>query len=261
MKIRKKTIWVIVLTVVVFLSMVTLGIDSVYRIDAVTLNATVVSEEAKEEAVLLQERLTDAYEEKSVFSVDRTEAENILKEFPYFRLLGFQKSYPNRIVVTVTEDEETYAVSAGDGQYYVLGSDGLILGVRETYENRLDGGNNVLLQGTSISGDRGSYPIGDECFSSLLAFCAEASRALDGIRRNVVSVEVVRNTSALADAFFLVTMREGVQIYVGDPTQSTDAKAQAATEQYLSLSDKERLTGRIAVSERNGEIVSTYFTK
>jgi hypothetical protein len=37
-----------------------------------------------------------------------------------------------------------------------------------------------------------------------------------------------------------------------------EEKAQKAIEKYLALSDLERLTGRIAVSDNDGEVLITY---
>lgn len=261
MRVRKKTIWVIVLTAVMFLSLSTLGITSVYRVDTVTLNTSVVSETANAEATQLLSRLEEAYDKKSLFTVDKTKAEQILTDFPYFRLTAFEKAYPNRIIISVTEDAEIYAVSAGEGKYYILGADGMILGVRDSYVNRLDGVENVLFKGLTVSGEKGSLISGDECLTSVLAFCDAASKTLGGIRRNVVSVEVIRNTSLIEDALFKVTMREGVNIYIGNPTVMVAEKATAAMEKYLSLSDEDKLQGRVAVSAKDGQVIASYAEK
>ncbi len=261
MRVRKKTIWVIVLTAVIFLSLSTLGITSVYRVDTVTLNASVVSETANTEIEQLWNRLEEAYDKKSSFTVDKTEAEKILADFPHFRLTGFEKAYPNRIIISVTEDAEVYAVSAGEGKYYILGADGMVLGIRDSYVNRLDGADNLLFKGLTVSGSKGSLLGGDECLAALLEFCDGASEALSGIRRNVVCVEVVRNTSLIEDALFKVTMREGVNIYIGNPTVMPKEKARAAMEKYLSLSDEHKLQGRIAVSEKDGQVIASYAEK
>lgn len=261
MRIRKKTIWIIVLTAVIFVSMATLGITSVYRVDTVTLNASVISEEANMEAALLQTRLEEAYDKRSSFGVDKAEAEKILADFPHFRLTGFEKSYPNRIIVSVTEDAEVYAVPVGEGNYYILGADGMVLGIRDSYINRLDGAANVFLNGLQVSGDKGMQLSGDECLEPLLEFCQKASKTLSGLRRNVISVDVIRNTSVLEEALFKVSMREGVKIYIGNPTQLTEEKARLAMEKYLSLSDEDRLIGRIAVSDRDGDVIVSYSKK
>ena len=126
---RGKKILIILLTVLVFLSAATLGISTVFRVDEVTVIAPVVSEEAKAEASDLQNRLQKAYEKKNTIFLDSELADKIIEDFPYFRITTFEKDYPNRIVVTVSEDEEVYAVQKGE-EYYILNSSGVLLGIR-----------------------------------------------------------------------------------------------------------------------------------
>ncbi len=58
---RGKNLLIIILTVALFLSASVLGVTTVYRVSEVTVNAPVVSEEAKSEAQALQTRLKEAY--------------------------------------------------------------------------------------------------------------------------------------------------------------------------------------------------------
>ena len=58
---RGKKILIILLTLLVFLSVTTLGVSTVFRVEEVTVIAPVVSEEAKAEASDLQNRLQKAY--------------------------------------------------------------------------------------------------------------------------------------------------------------------------------------------------------
>ena len=50
----------IILTVLIFLSAVTLGVSAVYRVNEVTVSAVTVSEEAKTEAVAFRLRLGES---------------------------------------------------------------------------------------------------------------------------------------------------------------------------------------------------------
>ena len=146
---RGKKILIILLTVLVFLSAATLGISTVFRVDEVTVIAPVVSEEAKAEASDLQNRLQKAYEKKNTIFLDSELADKIIEEFPYFRITTFEKDYPNRIVVTVSEDEEVYAVQKGE-EYYILNSSGVLLGIRKDYVKRSDENNNLLITGNNL---------------------------------------------------------------------------------------------------------------
>ena len=253
-----KKLWVFILSAIFVLSAIILGVTTVYRVDTVTVNATVVSDDAKEAAEELQQRLANAYNKNSIFFADAKEAQDIIKEFPNFRLISFKKSFPNRLIIEAKEDTELYAVPLADGSnsYYILDPSGIVLGVRDSYVNRLDGENNLLITGLTVTGEKDGRVVGDDYISSLITFCQKASEILDGIRRNVI-----RMTSSVEETFFRVNMREGVKIYIGYPMVMAEEKAEAAFEKYLSLSPEKRMKGRIAVSNIEGEIIESYAEK
>ena len=261
---HKRSIITILLTILVFSAAVVLGVSSVYRVNAVTLEVSVISEVAEEEADSLQEKLLSRYQSESIFFVDERAAEEEFAAFPYFRMVSFRKQYPNRLVISASEDAEVFAAAREDGSYYILGGDGTILGIREDSSNRSDGGANVVVTGLSASGEKGEVLGGDGCIPALLSFCRAADSLLNGLRSNVVSVEVVRPTSSSEDMYFCLSMREGVKIYVHNPENLTAAKAERALGFYLGtlpdrpeesgdrqewMTDAKRLGGRIIVTD------------
>lgn len=254
----KKNVIVMILTAVVFLSSVFLGFSTVYRIDVVWLDPITISAESTEEVTAMHEKLAKAYDKKSYFSVNDKTAKRVLKEFPYFRLTGFEKTAPNRIIIKVKEDEEVYAVPMSESNlFYILGEEGSVLGIRDSYENRLDGENNVLLKGFSVVGNRGEELSGDSLYPAVLEFCKRLSKELGGIRRNVLEVEVLKMTETIVR----VSMREGVKIYIGNVTSIPKEKAVKAAEKYLQLGEEQRLTGRILVSDSAGKLIVNYSQK
>ena len=255
---RKKNVLIIVLTVLLFLSVAVLGVSSIYQVNAVAVRAPVVSEEAKVEAEELQKKLTAAYEKQSIFFADDTLAKQIVAEFPYFNMTGFEKQYPNRIVVEITEDAEVYACEAGNGKYYILSIDGTILGVRENYKNRSDNADNLLLSGLTATGEKGETLSGDSCLSTLFPFLEKVSSLFGGIRRNILSVTVLRPASVEEETVFKLTTREGVNVYVRNPSVLTAQKAEIAFAQYMGLSAEQKLKGMLIVSDVSGEVIYDY---
>ncbi len=249
---RQKKFWVILLSAIIFLAAAILGISAVYRVDEVTVKASLVSKEAEAEVELLREQLEKAYKRESIFFANEKEAQGIMEDFPYFRLTGFEKSHPNRLIVEIIEDAEVYAVESAELGYYILGADGTLLGVRDTHVNPLNGAENVIVKGLSgIGAD-------DEHFASVMALCKELSFLFGGIRSNVVSVEVFMRTP---ETIYRVAMREGVTLYFGTPSEKMEDKAQAAVNAYLSLTDEQKMTGRIVISEIGGVINTLYAEK
>ena len=241
---RKKSIWVIILTAVVFVAIVVLGVFTVGRVERVEVQAKLISKEAETEAGALRERLIEAYKDKHSFSVESDKAQAIMTEFPYFRMTSFRVVFPDKIAVKIEEDDEVFAVATESGKYCLLGLDGTVLGERETIKNRSDGGDNILLTGVTVSESRGEKAQGDG-FAELLAFCSRVSAVVDGIRSNVSEVSVTE--MAVGEITMTLTMKEGVKVLVNNPKEQTDEKALKAMECYLALSDGARLTGEIWV--------------
>lgn len=120
---HKRNVIAIILTALIFIAAALLGVSSVYRVSAVTLDVSVISEAAKGEADELQRKLAERYRDESIFFVEKQEAEEEFAAFPYFRMVSFKKTYPNRLVIQASEDAELFAVDRGNGYYY-LGGDG-----------------------------------------------------------------------------------------------------------------------------------------
>ena len=257
---RKKSAIIILLTALLFVSAAMLGISSVYRVESVCVNASLVSSVAEQEVNELQDRLETAYHKESTFSVEQTRAEEILEEFPYFRLVSFEKSYPNRIVVSIAEDEEVYAAAnAAQGGYYILNADGTVLGIREHYKNRSDNADNLLITGLTAVGEKGAPLTGDDVLASLFSVCKKISTRLNGIRKNVSAIEVIRPTSLREETMFKLTMREGVEVYLCNPFTMEDEKVKIAIDKYLSLSSEQKLRGTIVISEQSESVLVEYF--
>ncbi len=263
---KAKKIWIILLTVLVFLSSAVLGVSSVYRIDEVTVVKSTISSAADAEAEELRTRLLAAYEKQFSPSAKADEAYAIVEDFPYFRITAVEKAYPNRLIVHVAEDDEVYAVPdvGGSGNYYILNKEGTVLGIRQDYNNRSDEtgrAKNVLLLGLNVTGNKGEALGGDDALSYLFSVCAKVDERLQGIRRNVVSVEKVQNGGSLETVTLKLVTYEGVTIYIHTPSEKTEEKATVAIEKYFSLEDGERTRGMIAVMEVDGVVSALYDDK
>ena len=266
---RKKNVVIVLLTVFIFLSFCVLGLSTVFRVREVTVVAPVVSDEAKTEAKQLQSRLEKAYDKESVFFLDERKAQEIVLDFPYFRITRFEKDYPNRLVVEITEDAEVYAVKKAS-EYYILNAEGTVLGVRNNYINRSDDDNNLLIYGDNLTvqGEKGSPISGDSAYESLFAFLDVLSEkfmalatdgAPRGIRGNIVSVEVQRPVATLNEVVLRLTSVEGVQIFVRMPAENTVQKAEVAFNAYLALSDIEKTTGAVVVWDGVDAVQNAYY--
>ncbi len=250
---RKKLV-IISLTFVVFLCAVVLGVSTVFRVDRVTVETTTVSELAKTESKALEKKIRETYLTKNSLFVDVEEIKAWKSEFPYLSVTSVEKDYPNGILVKVTEEKEAYAVKNGD-EYYILNQTGDVLTTKTSSENRLDGQPNLLLEGFAFTGVENGTLVGDDAFSTALSVLKTADEILGGVRKNVLSLRLINGTP---ETIVCLSMREGVKVYVGNVSQATDEKVKKAIDEYLALSDGQKLTGRLLVSEAEGQLVVSY---
>lgn len=251
-----KKIITIVLTAILFLSAVVLGVNSVYRVSEVALEINYVSEEAKEEAELLEERLYTVYEKRSIFEATSEDSESVFAEFPYFRLTDFKKEYPNKIIVEATEDAEVFAVASAEAdEYYILGLDGTILSIRENALNRSDNAPNVLIEGVNISGRKGEICTSEEIVK-LLPFLKEFSARMDGLRANITKIEYKIYGGNVEQYNF--SMREGVTLMLQKADEMPQEKANKVAEKYASLEEKELLSGYLYATNNEEKATVLY---
>ncbi len=243
----KKRVLTILLTALLFLSAVALGVSSVFRVDGVSLSVTYTTQEGKTQAEGLQERLEQLYHRESTFSVQQSKADDLVKEYPYFRVVSFKKSYPSTLKIAIVEENETYALQKGEGEYYILGDSGRIVDIRAEYAQCL------LLTGVSWQGEKGELPTG-EGVHTLVELCQSMDRALGGIRTNASSVAYV----AGEDSHCVVTMREGVELVIYAPEKLTASKGEEAVNAYLSLSDERKTRGKITLRDADGKVFALY---
>ena len=240
---KAKKIVTVLLTAIVFLSAAFLGVSAVYRVEEVTLVTQNVSAPAEQEAAQLKERLEKAYLKRSTIFADDSAAKEAVAAFSYFRLTGFEKDYPGRLVITATEDNEAYAVARGDG-YAVYSAEGTLLSVRETPVNRADGTDNLLVLGMENAENAEDF-----ADTAVFAFLRALDLSLSGIRGNAVKAELKKPTSRPEDDYLTVYFREGVQAVVYAPHDEAQKKAEALYAAYTyDLSLFQRTTGTIYVS-------------
>lgn len=245
---RKKVV-IIILTVALFFGMTILGVFTTFRVDSVTLETSKISEPAEAESQELLKRLESVYVKENIFTAKQSDADEVMSEFPYFRITSFKRAYPNRIVITVSEGEEVYALenSEEEGKYYILNGEGTVLGEREDPNNRLGGSRNVILRNFTCAGEKGGKLNGDVAIVPTLEICMSISERLNGIRGNLESVEVLARTSPVDGIVLLFKMQEGVEIYFYTAENNMLEKTVIALDAYFALSEFEKMSGCIMV--------------
>ncbi len=255
---KKQKTLVAVISVVLFLAALLLGANTVFSVSQVEIAYEVSSAQARADALALQRALEEEYIGENIFFVRGDRVTAAFDGYPYLSVKSFAKSYPDKLVLSVEEKLETYAVAVeenGGTVYYMLSSEGDILRKSAVNESNVDGGANFLITGLAYAADGGFA--GDGNFQTALTVCTLMDRLTGGIRTCLGSLQVLSDATGTE---FIVQTLEGVEIRIGNPASLTEEKTEAAVGMYLSLSAQDKLFGYISVrdSADGGMVGPTY---
>lgn len=181
------------------------------------------------------------YEGESLLFLDE---EDIIKriEGSNYVVSSCEKKYPCTINVTLKERLEVFAVSVG-GIYSMYDSDGLYLRNSLANANNTDGTPNVELTGINI-----------EQLSTVAKIAAVFKENFGGLRSIVRSISLdsrpeIENYSDK----IIFNLRCGLKIQLDDYTDAYGEKIAAAHERFLTLSDRQKLSGKVRGCRVGGE--------
>ncbi len=254
---RQKTL-VAVISVVLFLAALLLGANTVFSVSRIEIAYVVSSAQAQKDSLALQRALETEYVGENIFFIRDEEVVAAFDGYPYLSVTGFEKKYPDRLVLSVEEKPEIYAAAveeSGGTVFYMLSEDGEVLRRAQENVNNVDGGENFLLNGLTYAGGTGFSA--DENFKRVMDVCARLSARTGGVRTCLSSLTL--EVSAVRTDLTIATM-EGVSIEVGNPFVLTEEKIDAAMNMYLSLDAQSKLIGSIFVVDdrESGGISTTY---
>ena len=155
---------------------------------------------------------------------------------------SYEKKYPCTVNVTIKERLEIFAVSVG-GLYSMYDSDGEYLRTTDENLNDIDGTPNVEVTG-----------IATEQMQPVANIAALFKTDFGGLRSLVKSIHLdVRPEIAGYNDKLIFNMRCGLVIQLDDYTQDCEEKIAAAYKKFCSLSDKQKLSGKIRGYRLGGE--------
>lgn len=254
---RQKTL-VAVISVVLFLAALLLGANTVFSVSRIEIAYGVSSAQAQKDSLALQHALEERYVGENIFFVKDEEVISAFDGYPYLSVTGFEKKYPDRLVLSVEEKPEVYAAAVeenGGTVYYMLSADGDILRKAQENVNNVDGGENFLLEGLTYSAENGFAS--DENFELVLSVCKQLDAMAGGVRTCLSSLRL--EVGAVSTEMIVQTL-EGVTLQIGNPATLTEEKITAGMEMYLSLDAQSKLIGYISVRDNrvDGGIITAY---
>lgn len=198
-----------------------------------------------------EEDSSDSYDRaKQALSVYKGESILFLKESSIIETIAgsnyvvtsCEKKYPCTINVTLKERLEIFAVSVG-GLYSMYDSDGKFLRTGFENENDIDGTPNVEVIGIAV-----------EQMQLVANIAAIFKDNFGGLRSIVKSINLDSRPEIEGYSDKLIFhLRCGLLIQLDDYSQDSEEKLAAAYRKFCTLSDKQKLSGRIRVHRVGGE--------
>ncbi|MBO5525801.1 MAG: FtsQ-type POTRA domain-containing protein [Clostridia bacterium] len=260
-----KKIVVVLCSAVVFFAAAVLGFGISMSVNEYTVTGTIYSDEAKENVAKAQESINERLGTNLLF-VSEQEFYDVFSAYPYLSVLSVEKKFPDKVIVTIEEKMEVYAVSCADGTYCMADRDGVILAISSVNQNNLDERQNVLLEGFSVASPVLGGKLGETVAVTFAGkenngFFTRCIRVLDafhdavgGLRACAEKVVCVSPTLNEKDENVTVLSYDGVSISIDHLSYYGEEKALAAARLFDSLSDTNKLFGTInAVDDSSGE--------
>lgn len=249
---KKKILIMTAVCVVLFVAVIAAALNAVFTVTEVrVLWRAPFSEEGEEEVYELQGRLEDAFVGSSTTFLNLSDVAALVSEYPFLELESAEKSYPQRLLLQISERREVFAFQRENGRYAVLDAEGRYLGDKDSNLNRF-GGENILLVGFSLTQDGAGFVTG-ELFDEALAFVSCFAAELEDVRANILSIELGSwGVPSDPETLFRVRMREGVSIEISSPEVHTEEKMRTLLAEYLLLSETERTHGFLNVTDVTG---------
>lgn len=188
----------------------------------------------------IQQQLEEKYLRKNYLFFEEENIREVVAEEGggYLEVTGIEKTFPNKISVSVKEKYEAYTFVLND-TYYVVGDDGTVLSVSDKNENNIEG-RNIEIVGVGFNvpqvGDK--FTVTEQYRSAYAALQTFIGRINDrGMRGNILRITYWQQAGYdPADwqsiAYFIVETTEGVQMQIFDPVRNAAEKADLVLDIY-----------------------------
>ena len=211
------------------------------------------------------DRVTDAeevlssFKGKNIFFLDEKEVEKTLVDNLALKVDGVKKVYPAGIEVSVSRLRERYAFVTGDG-YYVADEEFAVIDKRSENVNSYDGLGNIAV--TVEINEPLSLAVLKRLDYKSNPYLAALKAAVEcfSTPRDDISDILVYETAEAGNVRITLSMRTGVKIVVYKALERTAEKVAAAKEKLSTLSDRDKLTGKIECLEREDSTVIAVYT-
>lgn len=257
MKYLRKIVWLVI--AVVFLASVIIGVGVIFSVKNVnvTLNSYTYSawdemtddegSQARAEIENIRSIVIKKYGGKLISYVDNDELAASLSDTVYI-LEKCEKMYPSTLNITVKERREVFYVMDEAGTFSTYDNLGVLMrsGVKaEDAVNNIDKADNVLITGASTV----------EQIKNVANVTSIFTDKFSALRSIVKEINLQERQGNL-----IFRLHCGITVQVVSYAELTEAKIQAAYNEFATLNGEKKLNGTIIASvlQESGEVVAGY---
>jgi cell division septal protein FtsQ len=248
--------WLKALCVAVVIAFTALCVRAIFSVSDIEIDQSCYNQSEVEAANELLSRYYGAW----LPFVKTSEITDIINNQTGLKVESIEKQYPNVLQIKLKERQERFAIKSGDS-YLILDDEYTVVDIRDNPENSVDGLANILLvfENSEFSAEnmtlRSSLDIGNK---KLLDAVVSMIDKLDSPRDTIKEIRVEEKERG-SNYYVNFETLEGVTIEIRKALERPAEKITAGIEKYLSLSDRDRLIGKVAVYALDtGEVVAIW---
>ncbi|MBQ3235717.1 MAG: FtsQ-type POTRA domain-containing protein [Clostridia bacterium] len=229
----------VLITCLLFVTVAVFCFASAFKVTDIELNVSTVSG-SSENIDGLSENYLKNYKGKNLIFVNKKTIESDLTKLSgYLSVVSIDKAFPNKISVTVKEKSEQFAIKSGN-DYYVLDGEFCVLNKKQTQNNNVTGGSNLLVN-LSTSDYSSDIKIGEKLKfydGELEAMISSSLAVLNEYKNDLSSVDFTVRKDGLSYKSITLNMKEGVTFTILKADDKTVDKLNATYTFYLALENK-----------------------
>lgn len=202
----------------------------------------------------------EKYKGRNLLFLDENEVKRTLEAKTALKIDEVKKIYPSTVRVCVSTRQERFALSDGQGGYYILDDEYSVVAKRDNVSNHTDKLDNVIVK-FSVPIDLDLSVRKKPDFTNPLFACFKTAADSFLSPRDEIREIYIYETEEKGNFRVSVSLRIGVRIVLYKAGERTQEKMDKAIEKLASLGDTDKLSGEIICLEReNGEIFAAYTT-
>lgn len=242
-----RKMFMLIIGIAVFAALI-ICVGRIFAIKNININMITYEDDCSESYEIAKEALS-VYKGESILFLSESDVTQKVIGGNYI-VTSCEKKMPCTITVTIKERLELFAVAVG-GRYSMYDNDGEFLRTGEENINDSDGNPNVEITG-----------IATEQMRSIASIATSFKTNFGGLRSIVKSINLDSRPEIEGYSDKLIfNLRCGLTIQLDDYTQDYEEKISYAYKKFCSLSDKQKLGGKIRaylVGGENGFINADY---